>query len=91
MYTLNQYFMSRNIIEIPYIIVIPFIYVVINYWMIGLHHAFIIVLMSFTATSAGMFAGSIVTNPKSVSNMVTIIPLPLLAFSGYFKNFLQSS
>lgn len=28
--------MSRNIIEIPYIVLVPFIFLLINYWMIGL-------------------------------------------------------
>jgi ABC-type multidrug transport system permease subunit len=36
MYTLTEYFLSRNIIEIPYIMLIPFIFLLINYWMIGL-------------------------------------------------------
>ena len=34
MYSVGSYFLSRNIIEIPYLIVIPFLYAVIVYWMI---------------------------------------------------------
>jgi ABC-type multidrug transport system permease subunit len=47
----------------------------------------IILLMSFTATSAGMFAGSIITDPRSFGNIVTFVTTPLLAFSGFFKNY----
>jgi len=62
--------MSRNLIEIPYIIIIPMIFQLINYWMIGLGNSagqfftmyLIIVLLSFVATSAGMLAGTIVTD-----------------------------
>jgi ABC-type multidrug transport system permease subunit len=43
--------------------------------------------MSFTATSAGMFAGSIISDPKRVSDLISIIAIPLLSFSGYFKNY----
>jgi ATP-binding cassette subfamily G (WHITE) protein 2 (SNQ2) len=95
MYTLNQYFLSRNIIEIPYILLIPFLFLLISYWMVGLANTaeqfftmyFIILMMSFAATSAGMFAGSIITDPRSFSNIVTFVTTPLLAFSGFFKNY----
>jgi len=70
MYGVTSYFMSRNLIEIPYIIIIPMIFQLINYWMIGLGNSagqfftmyLIIVLLSFVATSAGMLAGTIVTD-----------------------------
>jgi ABC-type multidrug transport system permease subunit len=47
----------------------------------------IIFSMSFTATSTGMFAGSIVRDPKVISSIITIIALPFLIFSGFFKNY----
>lgn len=48
---------------------------------------FIIFLMSFSATSAGMFAGSLVKDPKLISSLITLLALPLLTFSGFFKNY----
>lgn len=87
--------MSRNIIEIPYIVIVPLIFLLINYWMIGLGNTpeqfftmyLIIFSMSFSATSAGMFLGSLIKDPKLISNLVTMLALPLLTFSGFFKNY----
>lgn len=42
--------------------------------------------MTFTATSAGMFVGSLVQNPHVASNFITMLALPLITFSGFFKN-----
>jgi len=36
MYNVFSYFISRNIIEIPYLIISPAFYIVIVYWMVGL-------------------------------------------------------
>lgn len=95
MYTLNQYFLSRNLIEIPYIIVIPLIFILISYWMIGLSNTaeqfftlyVIILVMSFTATSVGMLAGSIIKDAKSAGSIIFFFMVPLLSFSGFFKNY----
>lgn len=94
MYTLNEYFISRNLIEVPYMLIIPIFFILISYWMIGLAGTaeqfftmyFILVLMSFTGTSAGIFIGSMTTNPKSVGNALQAVLVPLLIFGGYYKN-----
>lgn len=71
------------------------IFLLINYWMIGLGNTaeqfftmyLIILLMSFTATSVGMFAGSIVSDPQKISGIINMVALPLITFSGFFKNY----
>lgn len=35
MYSVVPYFMSRNIIEIPYMVLLPLLFNVIIYWMVG--------------------------------------------------------
>lgn len=95
MYTLNQYFASRNIIEVPYILVIPLIFVLVSYWMVGLANSaeqffimyFIIVIETFTGTSLGMLVGALVKNPNLISSFVGVVFLPLVSFSGFFKNY----
>ncbi len=47
----------------------------------------IILVMSFTATSLGMFTGSIITDAKSTGGIVLFMMIPLLSFSGLFKNY----
>lgn len=48
---------------------------------------FIIVVISFTATSIGLFIGAIFDNPKFASGLIPVFVPCLLAFSGMFKNY----
>jgi len=49
-------------------------------------HCLVFALMSFTGSALGLFIGSIILDPKSVSAVVPVILLPVLLFSGFFKN-----
>jgi len=70
------------------------IYQLLNYWMIGLGNSpeqfftmyLIILFLSFAGTSLGFLIGSIITDPTMVSNLPTVVMLPFLIFSGFFKN-----
>lgn len=95
LYTLPQYFLSRNLIELPYTIIVPMIYLLINYWMVGLANTaeqfftlyFIIVVMSFSAASLGLFIGCYYDDPKLMSSVLPNFTMPLLLFAGFFKNY----
>jgi hypothetical protein len=75
-------------------LIIPVFFILISYWMIGLACTaeqffilyLILVLMCFVGTSAGIFIGSMTTNPKSVGNVLHAVLVPLLIFGGYCKN-----
>jgi ABC-type multidrug transport system permease subunit len=68
--------------------------VIILYFMIGLadtaRQFFIFYLtyflLGFAGASMGLLIGSVILDAKSVSAVVPIIILPLMLFSGYFKN-----
>lgn len=47
----------------------------------------IILIMSFTATSVGMLAGTIIKDSKSAGGIIFFFMTPLLSFSGFFKNY----
>ncbi len=76
-------------------VVIPLLYLLVNYWMVGLANTaaqfftmyFIIVVISFTATSIGLFIGAFFDNPKFASSLIPVFMPFLLAFSGMFKNY----
>jgi ABC-type multidrug transport system permease subunit len=95
LYSVTPYFISRNLIEIPYSVIFPLITALILYWFVGLSSTagqfftfyFITFLMGFSGSSLGLLLGSMITDAKSVSGVVPIIILPLVLFSGYFKNF----
>lgn len=49
-------------------------------------HCLVFALMSFCGSSLGLLIGSIILDPKSVSAVVPILLLPVMLFSGFFKN-----
>jgi ABC-type multidrug transport system permease subunit len=94
MYGVLPYFISRNIIDIPYLIVIPLFFQLIIYWMIGMGNTpeqfffmyFALFLHFFTATSLGLFVGSMITDAKTVSAILNMVFQPFIVFSGLYKN-----
>jgi ABC-type multidrug transport system permease subunit len=73
---------------------VPLLFVCINYFMIDMAntagqffiHVLVFALMSFNGASIGLLLGSVILDPKSVSAVVPVMLLPLILFSGYFKN-----
>lgn len=49
-------------------------------------HCLIFALMSFCGSALGLLIGSVILDPKSVSAFVPVILLPIILFSGFFKN-----
>lgn len=46
----------------------------------------ILFLLGFAGSSAGLLLGSIITDPKIVSTLISIVFLPVMVFSGFYKN-----
>ena len=94
LYSVFPYFSSRNVIEIPYLVLLPFIANTILYFMIGISQTaeqpfsfyFITVLVNLSGSSLGLLLGSLVQDLKSVSAAVPIFLIPFTVFSGFFKN-----
>ena len=70
LYGVLPYFLSRSIVEIPYIILMPILFVNIFYWMIGLSGTaeqyfifyLISILIGISGNSLGMLLGSLITD-----------------------------
>lgn len=94
MYNTTQYFVSRNIIEIPEHFILPIMAIPIYYFMISCAatpeqfflHCLICSLMSFCGGSIGLFIGSVIMDWKDIPVVIPIFLLPMIAFSGFFKN-----
>lgn len=94
MYSTSTYFLSRNIVELPFAIIFPLVFSLISYWFIGLSNTaeqfFIFYLIAYLQTvngvSLGLVLGSVVLDAKSVSVVTPIVLLPIILFSGFFKN-----
>lgn len=94
LYGTSLFVLSRNIIEIPYALLIPMVMQLIFYWMIGLGGTvgqfftfyLIFFLVSFAGNSLGLLLGSMVNDAKIVTMLVPIMILPFVLFSGFYKN-----
>lgn len=94
LYNTFSYFVSKNLVEIPYMILMPILSILVFYWMIGLANTlhqfllfyFIGFLISICGNSLGMFLGSIINDHKSVSAVTPLVVVPFILFSGFFKN-----
>lgn len=49
-------------------------------------HYLIFILLGLCGSSLGMLVGSVVLDAKSISAVIPIILLPIILFSGFFKN-----
>jgi ABC-type multidrug transport system permease subunit len=94
MYGISQYFLAKNAIELPELLLIPLITIPIYYFMADLTsdassfftHLLIFFGISLSGASLGQLIGSIVSDPKDVSALTSLAILPIFIFSGVFKN-----
>lgn len=94
LYDVFTYFITKNMVEVPYMVISPLLSVVIFYWMIGLANTvsqffffyLVTVVVSLCGNSLGMFLGSLVNDVKAVSAIAPVIIVPFVIFAGFFKN-----
>jgi len=85
---------SRNVTEIPYLVLIPIASMLVMYWMVELQSTainfflfyLVIFMMSLAGNSVGMFLGSIVDDPQAISTAINLIVIPVEMFAGLFVN-----
>lgn len=94
LYTIAPYFISKNLVDLPYTFLFPLICSLIFYWFLGLSSSaeqfftFLLVncLLGICGTSAGLLIGSIIVDMKTINTMISMTSLPLIVFAGYYKN-----
>lgn len=94
LYSTTAYFISRNLIEIPYAFIFPIIQSLIVYWFSGLSNTatqfftfyLILTLQSFAGMSMGLLIGSIIIDQKIVPTLTPSLSIVVSLFSGFFKN-----
>jgi ABC-type multidrug transport system permease subunit len=94
LYGVVPYFISRNIVELPYTIIFPLLTSTIIYWFAGLHSTpeqfftFFLIqyLLGFCGSSMGFFLGSVIVDAKSIATGIPLITYPLALFAGFYKN-----
>ncbi|XP_050540574.1 protein white [Daktulosphaira vitifoliae] len=94
MYRTDVYFLCKTFAEIPIFLVIPVLFTVIIYYLIGLNpkliHFFIsiiiITLVSLVAVSFGYLISCVSGNISVALSIGPTIVIPFLLFGGYFLN-----
>jgi len=94
MYGLLAYFMSKVLVELPFLIIIPFLYATATYFAVGLHsgadHFFIcVVTLLLTANcgnAIGLWAASTFSELESALVALPLLLLPFIIFGGLFAN-----
>lgn len=94
LYGTGLFYLSRTIVELPFLIVIPLIMALILYWMVGLYNAagqffifyLIFFLISFAGNSLGLLLGCAVSDAKLITVLMPVFILPFVLFSGFYKN-----
>jgi ABC-type multidrug transport system permease subunit len=94
LYTTWMFYLSRTIVELPFLILIPLLYALIVYWMIGLANTagqffmfyLISFLVSFAGNSMGLLLGCAISDAKLISVLTPVFILPFVLFSGFYKN-----
>ncbi|KAI9093191.1 hypothetical protein K1719_027205 [Acacia pycnantha] len=91
-YRLSSYFISRTVADLPMELVLPTVFLIICYWMVGLkHHAlnflytlFTLLLSVLVSQGLGFALGAIVMDQSSVTTLGSVVMLTSILAGGYY-------
>nr|QUF59469.1 ATP-binding cassette transporter Abcg-like5 [Brachionus angularis] len=94
MYSVISYYLAKIITDLPKFIVLPFVFITINYWMSNLNNDVgkfficvgVIILVANTAASFGSLISAAAPSANAALGLSAPILVPLMIFSGFFLN-----
>lgn len=94
LYSISNYFLSKNIVETPFIIFSSSLFVTIVYFTVGFKYTasnFFLFLLAYnleamTAQSLGYMLGSLFSNVSAAMGSVNLLVLPFILFAGTLIN-----
>ena len=90
MYTPFVYYMAKNMVEIPAIMLTPFLTLLVIYWSVGYISFFkmyiIIFLVADTSISVGLFISGFAHDITTASTIAPLFTLPFILFGGFIAN-----
>nr|XP_037274517.1 ATP-binding cassette sub-family G member 4-like isoform X1 [Rhipicephalus microplus] len=89
-YTLKAYYLSKTIVELPFQVAYPTVFVAIVYWMTSqpaemsrfVMFSFLSILLTLVAHSLGMFIGAFASMQVAIF-LAPAVAIPMLLFSGF--------
>ncbi|KAI9140959.1 ABC-2 type transporter-domain-containing protein [Paraphysoderma sedebokerense] len=93
-YSLPAYFLTKLGVELPFQIILPFIFAAIFYWLVGFQDdagKFLIlaactILLSLSGTAIGTLSACAFNSLNMALAIIPMLLLPLMIFSGLFVN-----
>ncbi|KAK7111238.1 protein white-like [Littorina saxatilis] len=94
LYRTDVYFLAKGLAELPTFVILPVIFISIDYWMIGLTETWqaylvatgIIVLVSNVAVSFGLIISTLAGDVNIALAIAPPILIPFMMFGGFFLN-----
>jgi len=94
MYKVWTYFISKSLVDIPFLISIPMLSSIILYFGMGLvvnaghffMFYFILILLMFAATGVGFFVGCLFSHITTAFTFAPALMTPMILFGGFFAN-----
>ncbi|KAL9649908.1 hypothetical protein ABK040_011381 [Willaertia magna] len=93
-YMVSAYYLGKTLADIPVIVVFPFLFCCIVYWMVGLKpepgafFTFILIVIScaFCAHSLGILVAAISPNLEVANTITPILLVAIILFGGFYIN-----
>nr|QNH67900.1 ATP-binding cassette transporter subfamily G-like protein 1 [Brachionus rotundiformis] len=94
MYMVLPYYLSKIFVDLPKFILLPFIFITINYWMSNLNNDVgrfficvgIVILVANAAVAFGSIVSALAPSATAASALSAPLLVPLMIFSGFFLN-----
>jgi ABC-type multidrug transport system permease subunit len=91
-YRLSAYFLAKTTADAPVRLILPFLYMVVSFWMVGFDSRFSVfigtiacTLLSVVAGEAmGLFVGAAVYDMETALTVMTVFTLALMLLGGFF-------
>ena len=94
MYRVVSYFFGKLIAELPINLLVPIIYLSLNYFLIGLNpngknifYAYIIMVLAYnTAINFALFLSAMISNKQVAVSLTPVLVIPFMLLTGFFVN-----
>ena len=94
LYGVTPYYFSKIIIELPFVMLLPWLFIGIVYWVVKFNPEIVrffilggcIVAICLLGNMWGIFLGAAIPNPKLALQFAPLVFVPFLLFSGYTTN-----
>jgi ABC-type multidrug transport system permease subunit len=91
-YHLSAYFMAKTTADAPVRLILPFLYVVVSYWMAGIDDRFSVFIGTIGCTllcvlsgeAIGLFIGAAIYDLQKAMTVMTVSALALMLLGGFF-------